>query len=208
MTKDFYDYVVYSDGRVFSNYSNKFLKPSENRDGYLTLRLYYDGKPHFWFLHRLVATLYIDNPNNLPQINHKDGNKSNNDVSNLEWCDSYYNNKHARNTGLNDVSKSNRDRWCDPEFRERTSKRMSESINAEGRTKGHRNGRWRYDLYWDGNPIERKDLPNKLNCSQSNADRVIALVVKGKLTVENLTVIDTKKSIDYRKDNVGHILHE
>lgn len=56
-------------------------------------------------IHRLVAEAFIPNPNNLPQINHIDGNKDNNYVSNLEWCDNSYNQLHAFRNGLKDITK-------------------------------------------------------------------------------------------------------
>jgi hypothetical protein len=56
-------------------------------------------------IHRLVATAFLPNPNNLPQINHIDGNKDNNCVENLEWCDNTYNQRHAIEHGLKDRSK-------------------------------------------------------------------------------------------------------
>ena len=63
------------------------------------------GKGKMYSVHRLVATAFIPNPLNLPQINHIDGNKDNNCVENLEWCDNSYNQKHASDNGLKDISK-------------------------------------------------------------------------------------------------------
>lgn len=61
-------------------------------------------------LHRLVAESFIPNPNNLPQVNHIDGNKDNNCVSNLEWCDQSHNLRHAYNNGL--ISREKESRNC------------------------------------------------------------------------------------------------
>jgi len=52
------------------------------------------------YIHRLVAMAFIPNPNNYPQVNHKDGDKSNNNVSNLEWCNNQQNSIYARDNGL------------------------------------------------------------------------------------------------------------
>ena len=59
--------------------------------GYLTLSLSKNGVPKKFYVHRLVAEAFITNPNNYPQINHRDENTQNNKVENLEWCDSKYN---------------------------------------------------------------------------------------------------------------------
>lgn len=67
------------------------LKPKNNIGGYLVVNLNKDGSYKTKFVHRLVAETFIPNPNNLPQINHKDENKNNNFVENLEWCTSKYN---------------------------------------------------------------------------------------------------------------------
>jgi hypothetical protein len=74
-------YIIYQDGRVYSNIRNKFLKPQFNHKGYLSVNV--NGK--LQFLHRLIAKTFIPNPDNLPQVNHKNGNKTDNRVENLEW---------------------------------------------------------------------------------------------------------------------------
>lgn len=74
----------------------KILKQCKNSSGYLIVNLSNKTKR----VHRLVAMTFIPNPNKLPIINHKDGNKLNNNVSNLEWCTHSYNNKEAYKLGL------------------------------------------------------------------------------------------------------------
>ena len=93
--KDFPAYTVYPDGSVINTARGNMLKPQENNCGYLRVQLCAAGRQPRLFVHRLVAELYIPNPDNLPQINHLDGNKKNNRVSNLEWCDASHNHKHS-----------------------------------------------------------------------------------------------------------------
>lgn len=76
----------------------RLLVPSDNGKGYLSVKNS-TGKGTS-YVHRLVATAFIPNPKNLPEVNHKDGNKSNNKVSNLEWVSRKGNTKHALDTGL------------------------------------------------------------------------------------------------------------
>ena len=61
------------------------LYPKLTKTGYLQVTLFKNGKPKYARMHRLVAEAFLPNPENLPVVNHKDGNKLNNDVSNLEW---------------------------------------------------------------------------------------------------------------------------
>lgn len=94
--KDLGNYIVYSDGRVFSKRRGIFLVPYLDGPGYLCVRA-----PKIVKIHRLLAIHFIPNPRCFPVINHKDGNKLNNDLSNLEWCTIKHNAKHASDTGLN-----------------------------------------------------------------------------------------------------------
>ena len=88
-------YMIGSCGSVYSVRRNKILKPSKDKDGYLHVSLSKNDKQKYCFIHRLVGQAFIPNPDNLPQINHKDEIPWNNCVSNLEWCDAKYNNNYG-----------------------------------------------------------------------------------------------------------------
>lgn len=88
-------YAVTSCGKVWSYRRQKFLKPGVNHKGYLFVNLCKNGKVKCSRVHRLVAEAYIPNQDNLPQVNHKDENKSNNCLQNLEWCDNKYNHNYG-----------------------------------------------------------------------------------------------------------------
>lgn len=87
-------YAVTEDGRVWSYKSNKFMIPAQN-NGYLFVNLYKEHKLKKAYIHRLVAEAYLPNPDNLPEVNHKDENKANNALSNLEWCTRQYNTNYG-----------------------------------------------------------------------------------------------------------------
>jgi len=78
----------------------KILKLGRDTGGYHISRLRKDNHIKTYRIHRLVASVFIPNLNNLPQVNHKDGNRVNNCVDNLEWCDASHNQKHAYAIGL------------------------------------------------------------------------------------------------------------
>lgn len=93
-------YIIYNDGRVYSTITNRFLK--QNVSGkYNSIALPCGYKQKTTRVHRLVAEAFIPNPENKPQVNHIDGDKLNNHVSNLEWCTAKDNIVHAFKTGLN-----------------------------------------------------------------------------------------------------------
>lgn len=78
----------------------KVMKAFHNHAGYVSIILCENGKPITCYVHRLVANAFIEKSNHKNHVNHKDGNKWNNEVNNLEWCDRSYNMKHAYTIGL------------------------------------------------------------------------------------------------------------
>ena len=90
-------YSINENGYVMRIKSGKLLKPQFNSSGYLHVILSKNGKWHNRSIHRLVANAYIPNIYNKPQVNHIDGNKTNNKVNNLEWVTASENQKHSYN---------------------------------------------------------------------------------------------------------------
>lgn len=93
--KGFDGYKISSYGRVFSEISNRFLALVPKNNGYLSIGIYRDKKCKKELIHRLVANAFVENIHNKPDVNHKDGNKENNHVSNLEWVTKSENSKHS-----------------------------------------------------------------------------------------------------------------
>lgn len=102
--KDFPGYYVTDTGCVYSRYVTaghningriKKLKPNQNEDGYYKVKLRKEGKTYNKFIHRLVAETFVPNPENKPEINHKNGIKTDNRAENLEFCTRSENVKHS-----------------------------------------------------------------------------------------------------------------
>jgi hypothetical protein len=97
-------YSVDESGNVYSTVTTTsrrmgILKP-HIKNGYPAVNLFKDGKQKHHYIHRLVAEAFVPNPDNLPEVNHKDCDKTNNQVSNLEWCDRHWNLQHSYDHGL------------------------------------------------------------------------------------------------------------
>ena len=115
--QEYPNYYVTEDGRIVSTKrvagrdgkgvctTHKELSTLHNQTGYCMVNLTKDKQSKTRYIHRLVAQAYLENPNNLPQVNHKDGNKDNNHYTNLEWCTALHNNLHAINSGLREGQK-------------------------------------------------------------------------------------------------------
>lgn len=84
-------YSVSNLGNIYSKRNDIILKKRHDKKGYEYITLNHDGVKKSYQVHRLVAKLFIPNPNNYPIVNHKDENPSNNSVDNLEWCSYSYN---------------------------------------------------------------------------------------------------------------------
>lgn len=118
------DYAVSRTGEVYSAKTNKILK-AHIEQGYARVAIRDNGREYKHKVHRLVAITYIDNNDSLPQVNHIDGDKLNNNVDNLEWVSAKANMKHACTMGLVSTQKAQK-KSCEV----RSRKVMATNINT------------------------------------------------------------------------------
>lgn len=148
-------YQISSFGRVKSLKYGKerILKPLVDKDGYLLAILCKEGKTKNHKIHRLVASAFLPNPNNYPCINHKDENKQNNCVDNLEWCTVKYNinygtrtEKCSKKVGQYDLKGKLIKTWKSIMEIERRTGFFRSNITACCR--GYKNHKTAYNYYW------------------------------------------------------------
>ena len=94
MKQIYENYYITEDGKLYNKY-NKQLSASDNGRGYLIYNVIINGKSTSKAIHRLIAEAFIPNPNSFPEVNHKDANRKNNSIDNLEWCSHGYNIKYS-----------------------------------------------------------------------------------------------------------------
>lgn len=93
------EYLISKCGKIYSTKKNKLVK-TFSYDNYCRVSVSLNGKQKTFYLHRLIAQHFIENPQNKKEVNHIDGNKCNNAIDNLEWVSHKENIHHAINTGL------------------------------------------------------------------------------------------------------------
>lgn len=106
--KNYENYTINQLGQVYNEKTQKLLKNTKNTCGYHVIGLYNDNGYKLHYIHRLLAEAFLPNINDYKYINHKNGNKSDNRLENLEWCTHSMNMQHSWDNGLSDnVRKSN-----------------------------------------------------------------------------------------------------
>ena len=120
-----YKYLISNDGNVFSINLKTFLKISYDTNGYAYVVLYLNGKSKNESIHRLVAKYFIENVDNKYAVNHRDGDKKNNKITNLEWCTQSENEIHASK----EILKLNN-------FNKKTSKNTSGFVGISRKKRG------------------------------------------------------------------------
>lgn len=107
--KDNDNYEISNTGKVRNSCTLKELIQQDNGHGYKLVNLYKNSKRTSYYVHRLVALTFLKNEGNKPEVNHLDGNKSNNKVTNLEWCTRSENDIHAYKMGLKIITEKMRE---------------------------------------------------------------------------------------------------
>ena len=103
---NYFKYMVSNHGNVMNKKTNKVLKPYLTNRGYLTVGFWMNGKKKRLSIHRLVASAFLENPKKLPEVNHLNGCKTDNNLCNLEWTSGSTNVSHAFRTGLHQTKLS------------------------------------------------------------------------------------------------------
>lgn len=144
-------YKVSNLGRIRSYRRRKPLSPIEDRNGYYKINLTKDKEMKTYRIHRLVASCFIDNIDNKPEVNHIDGNKKNNNIDNLEWVTRSENESHSYRTGLRSGKKGVMHHNC----------KITEEIVIKIRE------------MWDTGEYVQREIAEKFNIKTNNVWKII-----------------------------------
>ncbi len=130
-----FKYIVSKNGKIFKYKDGKIneLKNYNNGIGYQMVSLKINEKYKLHYVHRLVAKYFLDNPNNLTEVNHIDLNKSNNNLSNLEWCTRIHNVRHYHSKSTSIGYKKSKECYCIDFYKYTNKWRLR--INSKGTRK-------------------------------------------------------------------------
>lgn len=159
------NYIVSSDGKVYSTNNvgrakyHQEISQRKNKDGYMQITVGRTGNRSQYRVHRIVAEAFIPNPDNLPEVNHKDNDRTNNRVDNLEWCTHTYNIKYSIDSG-NHISTSDLTGDKNPNYGNHTLRekyKNNPKLSKEKQSRpGSQNGRARKIKIFD--TIENNEL--------------------------------------------------
>lgn len=191
-------------GQNYWKMKGKILKQSKDKDGYLLIGLHLNGKVKNCKVHRLVAIHFIPNPNNLPEVNHKKGNKEDNRFFMLEWCTRKENDMHAIKTGLKTFKKGEENPLFgkykganNPMFGKHHSEETKTKISKK--LKGKRTGK-ENPFYGKHHSEERRKLISELTSRGNNPKaKKVKCITTGKIfdcIVDGAEYYNIKNSTD------------
>ena len=129
-------YSVTSCGKVWSHISNRFMKQKADKDGYLVVNLHKGNEQKTHRVHRLIAAAFLPNPTRLPQVNHRDENRKNNNLHNLEWCTHDYNQRYGTHREKLSVARSKQVYCVELDKVFRSAKDAAEKLGLDKNTIG------------------------------------------------------------------------